>query len=163
PVVVTGDRVELDVTVAQLDQPDTVLALTVAPLDGRPTVTAQLGALSRGRRTYAASVPCAAGCRLVELNVRVPPTVGPTLGPTAAWRTAAGASASPGAGGGVTFTLPAGPRAGAGALRPDDGLAALPVVATGPLPPSFTSFNKEAVAVTVVGTAARLPRLGDTG
>jgi hypothetical protein len=171
PIVLDTAAVNLDVTVSQLDRPDIALAVTVAPFDGRATTTAELGALSPGRHTYSAALPCTGGCRLVKLTVRLPPYVGPTVvltvhnPPGTEWRTAPGASAAPGAGGGVTFTLPATSRADAGTIRPVDVPDVLPVVSTGPLPPdgSFVTFDSEPVTAAVVATVDHLPRLGTNG
>ncbi|MET7398948.1 hypothetical protein ABZS66_36265 [Dactylosporangium sp. NPDC005572] len=171
PVVLTTDHIALDVTVTSLDRTDIAFAVTVAPRDGRATTAVELGALRPGRATYAADLPCAAGCRLVDLTVRLPPYLGPTVvlavhnPPSPRWRVAPGASAAPADGGGVTFTLPASSRADAGILRTVDAPEALPVLATGPLPPEGTvgSFGGKSVQARIVATADRLPRLGTTG
>ncbi|MFG2039787.1 hypothetical protein [Dactylosporangium sp. NPDC048998] len=167
-VTVSGTTLSLDITVTRLDRTDNALTVAVAPLGGRPTVTAELGALVAGRHTYAAAVPCASGCRIVQLAVRVPPYAGAPVeltihgAPTTAWQAPPGATVAA-SGGDVTVSLPAGPGPGAGVLRPDDGPPVLPIVTTGPLPPDglFTGFDRQRpVPAEVAATVPRLPRLG---
>ncbi|MDG6108590.1 hypothetical protein Daura_14430 [Dactylosporangium aurantiacum] len=169
PVILTGATLTLDVTASTLDRPDVVLAATLAPLDGRPTSTVELGRLVPGRQSYTAPTPiCTAGCRLVEIAVRLPSFVGPTVvvtlhaPPTTDWRVASGASAAPGAGG-ITFTLPATTQPDAGVLRPAGSLDQLPVVTAVPLPDAtFKTFGSRPVPA-APSAAARLPRVGTGG
>ncbi|UWP79336.1 hypothetical protein Dfulv_29725 [Dactylosporangium fulvum] len=171
PVLVTGDRIDLDITVTQLDRSDVGLEMTVAPTGGQAAMTAYFGSLRLGRHTYSIGVPCTGGCRVVAVTVKLPPYLGPTVTltvhnpPATEWRLAPGASALSATGGGVAFTLPATGRDGAGTIRPVDAPEVLPVVSTGPLPPdgAFGGLDRKAVAAKVVATVDRLPRLGDNG
>jgi hypothetical protein len=73
PLVVTGDRLELDVGVV-LTESDPQLNLTVAlaPLDGAAADTVVLGSLVSGEQTLRGNMDCHGGCRLVGLTVTRP-------------------------------------------------------------------------------------------
>ncbi|MGI5239194.1 hypothetical protein [Dactylosporangium sp. CA-139066] len=168
---VTGTTLSLDITVTRIDRADDALSVAVAPLDGRPTATAELGALAPGRKTYSATVPCATGCRIVQIAVRLaafgtePVELTVHSAPSTAWQPPPGGTVTA-SGADVSFTLPPGTGSAAGILRPDDGPAVLPVVSIGPLPPDgqFIGFDREhPAAAKVVATVPRLPRLGTRG
>ncbi|GAA4257654.1 hypothetical protein GCM10022255_075320 [Dactylosporangium darangshiense] len=170
-VTVTGTRLSLDITVTRLDRADDSLSVAVAPLDGRPTAAVELGALAAGRKTYSADMPCAAGCRIVQVAVRLaafgtePVELTVHNAPSTAWQPPPGGAATA-SGADVSVTLPPGTGPGAGILRPDDGPAVLPVAGTGPLPPDglFVGFDKQHPApAAVVASIPRLPRLGTSG
>ncbi|WP_432841295.1 hypothetical protein [Dactylosporangium sp. CA-092794] len=171
PVTVQGTTLTLDITVTRLDRADDALAVALAPVDGSPAASAEFGALVAGRHTYTAAVPCAAGCFVRRLAVRLAPYPGPALeltvhnAPSTTWQAPPGATVTA-TGTDLSVTLPPGPDPGAGILRPGDGPAVLPIVATGPLPPDglFAGFDRpRPVPATVAATVARLPRLGASG
>ncbi|MFI5912425.1 hypothetical protein [Dactylosporangium sp. NPDC051541] len=171
PATVTGTTLSLDITVTFLDRTDDGFSAVVAPLNGRPNATVEFGAVKAGRHTYSGAMPCADGCRLIQLGFRLAPYAGPALeltlhnAPTTAWQSPPGATLTP-QGPDVAMKLPPGPEAGAGVLRPDGGPAVLPVVSTGPLPPTglLTVFDRQRqLPAKVVATVPRLPRLGTDG
>jgi len=171
PITVTAGTLTLDITVNQSDRPDFTLTLTVAPSDGGANQSTEIRGLHPGRATYQTRLPCTSGCRLVQLGVQVPLSVGPATVLTVhtplgtGWRPPPGGTATPAAGGGVTFTLPATGRNDAGTIMPGDAPAVLPIVSTAPLPPegTFTTFDTLTVAGTVVQRVPALPRLGTDG
>ncbi|MFB9442842.1 hypothetical protein Dvina_15330 [Dactylosporangium vinaceum] len=168
---VTGTTLDLDITVTLLDRTDDAFAAVVAPLNGRPNATVEFGAVKAGRHTYSAAMPCAGGCRLIQLAFRLAPYAGPALeltlhnAPTTTWQSPPGATVTV-QGQDVAMKLPPGPDAGTGVLRPGSGPAVLPVVSTGPLPPTglLTVFDRQRqLPAKVVATVPRLPRLGTDG
>ncbi|GAA3454904.1 hypothetical protein GCM10018962_67370 [Dactylosporangium matsuzakiense] len=173
-VTLTGATLGVDLTAVDLAGKPATLTAVVAPAGGVQRVPVDLGALSLGRHTYTAATPvCAAGCRLVSIQIGLPTNLGAPARLalhsvqgqpfTAAWRMPAGASATA-TGGGLEVTLPPSPRREAGSLLPPDVPAALALVSTGPLPPdgAYAAFDGP-VGGTVVGHADRLPRLGRRG
>ncbi|MFI5908394.1 hypothetical protein [Dactylosporangium sp. NPDC051541] len=173
-VTLTGATVAVDVTAVDLAGKPATLTGVVAPAGAVQRVPIDFGSLSLGRHTYTAPSPaCAAGCRLVSLQVGLPSNLGAPARLalhtiqgqpfTAAWRMPAGASATT-AGDALEVTLPPSQRREAGSLRPPDVPAALTLVSTGPLPPdgAYAAFDGP-VGGTVVGHADRLPRLGRRG
>jgi putative ABC transport system permease protein len=73
PVVVTGDRIELDVGVVLLpSNPQLDLTVVLAPLDGAPASVLTLGPLAAGEQTLRGGIGCPAGCRLVGFAVTKP-------------------------------------------------------------------------------------------
>ncbi|MER7274759.1 hypothetical protein ABT369_09905, partial [Dactylosporangium sp. NPDC000244] len=168
PAVVRGDTVAFDITAARLDGLTPDLTAHLAPLDGAPGIEVRLGSLRPGRQTYSGLAACTAGCRLADLEVDLPGTAGPTVAltlhdpPTRDWRTPPDASVTA-APGGVTFTLQAGARPGAGQLRPAGVPDRIPVISAAALDGPLSAFDDTPVPVTVAATARTLPRLGAHG
>jgi hypothetical protein len=170
-VTLTGAGVDLDGTATDLAGVAPRLTALVAPADRDERVVLRFGNLVLGRHTYHADTPaCAAGCRLVDVEVDLPSYVGKTvrltlhrLGdrPFTGWQAPAGATATPTADG-LALALPTSSRRAAGQIRPPDVPGRLGVVTTGALP-SDGEFAGSPVAVSPVGTVPALPRLGATG
>jgi putative ABC transport system permease protein len=184
PVTITGRTLTLDAGGGR-QQP--VVGVTLADREGA-RVQAVFGPIGGPRRTYTANVPtCAAGCRLVSVGLEPPPEdaglptvqihgiggVDPAvLTDRTRWRTGFGGGPKPivvatgPAGLSLTVTEPLMDTT----LYLDDAPARLPAIATAPsLPlisagdPHLQAFPGAAIPVDVVGAAAALPRLGNSG
>jgi putative ABC transport system permease protein len=173
PLTVTGTGVDLDATATDLAGTAPRLTALVAPAGGGERVTLRFGALALGRHTYHADSPaCAHGCRLVDLEVDLPPYVGKTvrltlhtLGgqPITGWRAPAGATATPGADG-QAVSLPTSSLRADGQLRPPDVPDRLSALTTGALPSDgLQATFGEPVSASPIGTVPSLPRLGTSG